>query len=89
MELAHINYTYSHTLDESSNNGPYLIGSWAGGGIAQTQINPGSLRTNNYGNADYDVRHLFTADYVVTAPTHFENKLLKGALGGWQWSGKS
>jgi hypothetical protein len=92
--MAHINYTYSHTLDESSNNGLYSIGGWAGGGPygfggnVQTQINPGSLRVNNYGNADYDVRHLFNADYVVTPPSRFENKFLKGALGGWQWSGK-
>jgi hypothetical protein len=86
--MAHINYTYSHTLDESSNNGLYPIGGWVGGGNVQTQINPGSLRANNYGNADYDVRHLFNADYVVTPPAHFENKFVKGLLGGWQWSGK-
>jgi hypothetical protein len=46
------------------------------------------LRANNYGNADYDIRHLFNGDYVVTPPTHFENKFVKAALGGWQWSGK-
>ena len=85
---AHINYTYSHTLDESSNNGLFSIGGWPGGGNVLTQINPGSLRANNYGNADYDVRHLFNADYVVTPPTHFENKFVKRLLGGWQWSGK-
>lgn len=92
--MSHINYTYSHTLDETSNNGLYSIGGWAGGGSSgfggnvQTQINPGSLRANNYGNADYDVRHLFNADYVVTPSTHFENKFVKGLLAGWQWSGK-
>lgn len=92
--MAHINYSYSHALDESSNNGLYTIGGWAGGGSAgfggnvQTQVNPSSLRANNYGNADYDVRHLFNADYVVTPPTRFENKFVKGLLGGWQWSGK-
>jgi hypothetical protein len=92
--MAHINYTYSHALDETSNNGIFSIGNWLGGGSfefggnVQTQINPGSLRANNYGNADYDVRHLFNADYVVAPPTHFENKFLKNLLGGWQWSGK-
>jgi Carboxypeptidase regulatory-like domain len=92
--MAHVNYTYSHTLDESSNGGIVPIGGWAGGGPAgfggniQTQINPVNLRANNYGNADYDVRNLVTSDFVVVPPTHLENRLLKGLLGGWQWSGK-
>jgi hypothetical protein len=86
--MSHFNYTFSHTLDETSNGGLFPIGGWAGGGNVQTQVNPGSLRANNYGNADYDIRHLFNGDYVVTPPTHFENKFVKAALGGWQWSGK-
>ena len=86
--MSHINYTYSHTLDETSNGGLFPIGGWAGGGNIQTQINPGSLRANNYGNADYDVRNLFNADYVVIPPVHLENRFAKAALGGWQWSGK-
>jgi hypothetical protein len=87
--MSHFNYTYSHALDETSNGGLFPIGGWVGGGNVQTQINPGSLRANNYGNADYDVRNLFNADYVVTPPSHFGNKFLKAALGGWQWSGKA
>ncbi|HTZ49844.1 MAG TPA: carboxypeptidase regulatory-like domain-containing protein [Verrucomicrobiae bacterium] len=86
--MAHLNYTYSHTLDETSNGGIFPIGGWPGGFNIQTQVNPGSLRANNYGNADYDIRNLFNADYVVTPPVHFENKFAKAALGGWQWSGK-
>lgn len=86
--MAHFNYTYSHTLDDTSNGGLFPIGGWPGGFNIQTQVNPGNLRTNNYGNADYDIRNLFNADYVVTPPTHFENKFAKAALGGWQWSGK-
>jgi Carboxypeptidase regulatory-like domain len=86
--MGHFNYTYSHALDETSNGGLFPIGGWVGGGNIQTQINPGSLRANNYGNADYDIRNLFNADYVVTPPVHFENKFAKAALGGWQWSGK-
>ncbi|HTZ46171.1 MAG TPA: carboxypeptidase regulatory-like domain-containing protein [Verrucomicrobiae bacterium] len=82
--LAHVNYTYSHTLDELSNGGIFPFGA----NSLQFQINPGSLRANNYGNADYDVRNLFNADYVITPPTHFERKWLSGVLGGWQWSGK-
>jgi hypothetical protein len=88
--MAHFNYTLSHTLDEVSNGGLFPIGGAPSGAASNilTQINPTSLRLNNYGNADYDVRNLFSADYVITPPTHFENKFLKAALGGWQWSGK-
>jgi len=86
--MGHFNYTFSHTLDETSNGGLFPIGNTSGGAGIQTQINPGSLRANNYGNADYDVRNLFNADYVITPPTHFQNGFLKAALGGWQWSGK-
>jgi Carboxypeptidase regulatory-like domain len=89
--MAHINYTYSHALDEVSNGGLFPIGGNTNSGVSSnilTQINPTSLRANNYGNADYDVRNLFNADYVITPPTHFQNKFMKAALGGWQWSGK-
>jgi hypothetical protein len=86
--MGHFNYTFSHTLDETSNGGLFPIGGWPEGFNIQTQINPGSLRANNYGNADYDVRNLASADYVITPPTHFENRFLKAAIGGWQWSGK-
>jgi outer membrane receptor protein involved in Fe transport len=86
--MAHFNYTFSHALDETSNGGLFVIGGWPGGFNIQTQVNPGSLRANNYGNADYDVRNLFNADYVITPPVHFENRFARAALGGWQWSGK-
>src|SRR5208337_2177881 len=90
--MAHINYTYSHAHDEVSNGGLFPIGNSNATGFPgadiQTQINPTSLRANNYGNADYDIRNLFSADYVITPPTHFENKFARAALGGWQWSGK-
>jgi Carboxypeptidase regulatory-like domain len=92
--MGHLNYTFSHTLDEISNGGLVPIGNyygygpWWSGQSLNVQLNPGSLRANNYGNADYDVRHLFNADYVVTPPTHFQNMFAKTLLGGWQWSGK-
>ena len=86
--FAHFNYTYSHALDEDSNGGLFPIGGNFFNANIQTQINPISLRANNYGNADYDIRNLFSADYVVTPPVHFENMIAKAVLGGWQWSGK-
>ena len=82
--LAHVNYTHAHALDETSNGGLFPAGS----NSLQSQINPGSLRSSNYGNADYDIRNLFSADYVITPPVKFENKFAKTLLGGWQWSGK-
>jgi hypothetical protein len=80
----HFNYTYSHSLDEVSNGGLFVINPDSLLG----QNNPVSLRTNNYGNSDYDIRHLISADFVISPPVHFGNRLMKGLLGGWQWSGK-
>jgi hypothetical protein len=82
--LAHFNYTYSHNLDELSNGGLFTYGD----SLPLFQINPTSLRASNYGNSDYDIRHNFSADYVLTPDFHFGNKYVKQLLGGWQWSGK-
>ncbi len=38
---------------------------------------------NNYGNADYDIRHSFNANYVWTEPYHFGNPILNAIVGGW------
>jgi hypothetical protein len=86
--LAHFNYTYSHNLDEVSNGGvsPYSLSTF--GESILGQINPVSLRASNYGNSDYDIRHSFSADYVLTPKFHFSNKFLSQAVGGWEWSGK-
>ncbi len=82
--LAHFNYTYAHNLDELSNGGLFTYGD----SLPLFQINPTSLRANNYGNSDYDIRHNFSADYVLTPNFHFGNRYVKQLLGGWQWSGK-
>jgi hypothetical protein len=81
--VAHFNYTYGHNLDEASNGGVFTYGDSVLG-----QINPLSLRANNYGNSDYDVRHNFSMDYVYTPNWKFQNKALSLLVGGWQWSGK-
>jgi len=85
--VAHFNYTYGHNLDESSNGGIFAYG-FASGQSIQTQLNPTSLRAGNYGNSDYDIRHLISGDWVMTPTFHFENKFAKLMLNGWQWSGK-
>lgn len=86
--MAHLNYTFSHALDETSNGGLFPIGGNYFNANVQTQMFPGSLSGRNYGNSDYDVRHLFNADYVITPPFKFNHKAMNAALAGWQWSGK-
>ncbi|MBV8808983.1 MAG: TonB-dependent receptor [Acidobacteriaceae bacterium] len=87
--VGHFNYTWSHNLDEVSNGGVSTYG-FNGAGLDTQfgQINPFSLRANNYGNSDYDVRHLISADFVYSPGFRFGNKLLNGVLGGWQLSSK-
>ncbi len=75
-------YTWSHSLDEVSNDGapgtPY-------NGLTSIsyQINPLCLSCANYGNADYDVRNSFNASYIWQTPWKFGNKYVNGAIGGW------
>ena len=82
--MAHFNYTWSHALDEISNGGVFAFNNDSLLG----QINPLSLRANNYGNADYDIRNNFNADFVYTPTFRSGNAVVKNVLGGWQLSGK-
>ena len=59
----HLNYTWSHNIDETSNGGLFNYG-FEGNNTILGQISPTSLRTDNYGNSDYDIRHLVNADFV-------------------------
>ena len=61
----HINYTWSHNIDENSNGGIFTYGDSVLG-----QISPISLRTSNYGNSDYDIRHLVNGDFVFNPSFH-------------------
>jgi hypothetical protein len=85
--VAHFNYTYSHNLDESSNGGLFQYG-FASGQSIQTQLNPTSLRAGNYGNTDYDIRHLISGDFLVTPTFHRGNGFTRRLINGWEWSGK-
>jgi hypothetical protein len=75
-------YTWAHALDEISNGGFLGYSSTS----ATYQINPSCLRCNNYGNADYDIRSSFNAQYVWNVPFKFGNKFANAALGGWTMS---
>lgn len=86
------NYTYSHSLDDSSglqsdfgfgsqnNSGPFIE-------------NPIRQRSN-YGNSDFDIRHLINASAVWQMPfgkgrafMNTENRAVQAVLGGWQLAG--
>ncbi len=73
------NYSWSHALDEISNGGflPF-------GGNAYSPINPFNLAQQNYGNADYDVRHNFNGNYLVRIPRFGGPRLLTD---GWMLGG--
>jgi len=77
------NYSWAHNLDEVSNGGIFTYGDSLLG-----QINPLSLRTDNYGNSDYDVRQVFNAAWVVHPAPRFNNHALNAFFNGWEWSGK-
>ncbi len=76
---AQFNYAWSHALDEISNGGilPFDLPS------IMYQDNPHNLR-DQYGNADYDVRHYFSGNYLYQMP-HFGGP--KVLTGGWQIGG--
>jgi hypothetical protein len=77
------NYTWSHALDEVSNGGFFIFN----GGSAGSVLNPqdsNNIRKYNYGNADYDTRHYFSANYVWELPYRRGPALL---LKGWRVAG--
>ncbi|MGA2577866.1 MAG: TonB-dependent receptor [Bryobacteraceae bacterium] len=80
------NYTWSHNLDETSNGGVFAY-SGAGESILG-QINPTSLRAQNYGNSDYDIRDLFNAYWVYNPNFNVGSRVMKAVLNNWEFSGK-
>ncbi len=80
-------YTWSHALDTCSNECLEPFNALTAVSL-RYQINPLSLQSLNYGNADYDSRHVFNANYVYTLPSsYFHNAFTKGVLGGWTVAG--
>jgi len=77
------NYTYSHALAMISNGGflPFNFGTNESSSNPQDPFN---YRRFNYGNADYDVRHNASLNYVWTTP---KMKGWIGAVGSWTVSG--
>jgi len=80
-----LNYTWSHALDDVSNGGlaPYSLNDSLLG-----QLNPVGLGFGrNYSNADYDVRHVISANYVWDMPFKAASTVLNQFIGGWTVSG--
>src|SRR5262249_31705676 len=77
------NYTWSHALDEVSNAGflPYTFDTHFS--VLSPQ-DPFALRKYTYANADYDVRHYFSLNYVWQVPYKWGPK---AAFEGWEVSG--
>lgn len=80
-------YTWSHSLDTCSNSclEPF---NFLTAPSLRYQVSPAGPGALNYSNADYDVRHSLSANYVYSLPgSHFQNAIAKGILGGWTAAG--
>jgi len=83
-------YTWSHSLDEISNNSlaPFGVNTT---GLYADIINPqdpSNVRKYNYGNSDYDIRHNFVMSYVWNDSFRHLTHWGPGALmKGWTFSG--
>jgi len=75
-----MNYTWSHCLDETSN------GVFGFGGNNIQSPAPGQLY-RDYGNCDFDFRHVLNGFYTYQLPFHTGNAILNKFVGGWQISG--
>lgn len=77
------NYTFSHALTMISNGGflPFNFGTNESTANPQDPFN---FRKYNYGNADYDVRHYASLNYVWNTP---KAKGWLGAISSWTISG--
>lgn len=76
--MLQLNYAYSHSLDEVSNGGisPFSTNS--------VSLNNPYVPAQNYGNADYDVRHYLSGSYIITVP-YFRGPRV--VTDGWQITG--
>lgn len=82
-----VNYTYSKAMQELAQNGGITdIGSSNGSGVPYG--NPFQFAFNK-GPADFNHTHNIVLSYVWPLPvfSSSSNRLLKGAIGGWNWSG--
>jgi len=80
-------YTFSHALDEISNN-PFTPFGLASQGDMIFPQNPFNVRQFNYANATYDIRHYFNMNYVWSdAFRHLTSWGPNALMKGWNFSG--
>jgi Carboxypeptidase regulatory-like domain len=83
------NYTYSHSIDISSD--AERVGAWGGlGGQIINSWDPSAGRASS----DYDLRHQLNANFIFELPfgrnrlvAHDANRFVDAVIGGWQLSG--
>jgi hypothetical protein len=80
------NYTYSHALDLVSNGGLEQF-SYQTTYTPVSQLVPSNMASINYGNADYDIRHSTSFQYIWAVPYKPANPMLRTAAAGWSVSG--
>jgi Carboxypeptidase regulatory-like domain/TonB-dependent Receptor Plug Domain/TonB dependent receptor len=82
--MGRFNYSYSHTQDDVSNGGilPYSLND----SLLQSLTLTG-LKQLNYSNADYDVRHNISANYVWEIPFKSSNHFVNVVASGWLVAG--
>lgn len=70
-----IAYTWSKSLDYGSSNGTVITNAYDNSIL--------------YGPSDFNTPHVLVSNYVWDIPfaTHADNRLVRGALGNWQFSG--
>jgi hypothetical protein len=78
-------YTWGHALDTCSNSclEPFNALSAPSN---RYQLSPFNLRFLNYSNADYDVRHTVSGNFVYTTPTRFHSAWMNRLLGNWTFA---
>jgi len=83
-------YTWSHALDEISNNSlsPFGLNTTGLYSDVINQQDPYNTRLYNYGNSDYDIRHNFIANYVWNdGLRHLTSRGPNALVKGWSFSG--
>jgi hypothetical protein len=81
-----VNYTWSHAFDYVSNGGG-ITGPFNPSASISFLENPFNLRAN-YGPADYDIRHYFSANYVWdNSLRHLFHWGPNAVFSGWTFSG--
>lgn len=83
-------YTYSHSLDEISNNSlsPFGLNTFGRYADIINPQDPYNIRAYNYGNSDYDIRHNFSGNFVWSdGLRHLTSWGPNALMKGWSFSG--